>query len=282
MDILPPIQATLNFVGFMANLIDLKQFSTILVLYDRTTRNEINFVIETLPTSYDIAWLLLNQDKSPEYWEKFIMRNRNMLIFTAFRSNTINTRLKQLYDKKHLSKRSKNLIVTRDIGKSANEILSPLIRREINAILVDWTSEESEILAWNPYGPMNMVRLNVTEFLHTSIAADSATGRYPGLFFDQLQNMRGKSLNVFGCYDSKNLYNVVTKDSIASVDGTEIQIIELIGEAIQSSMSFYVDKTIFQNLKIDPKLIEGVLLRSYRIYTPIQRRRIQDFTLAKW
>lgn len=58
---------TLNFVAFITNLIALKQFNTILVLYDHTTRNEINVLIEILSIRYDVAWVLVNEKYTPEY-----------------------------------------------------------------------------------------------------------------------------------------------------------------------------------------------------------------------
>lgn len=272
---------TLNFVAFITNLIALKQFNTILVLYDHTTRNEINVLIEILSIRYDVAWVLVNEKYTPEYWKHSTMQNRNILIFTAVQSKNISPLLRGLYNKKMLSKRPKNLIVSSDISKSANNILSSLLAREINAVLVDWSSEESIIFAWNPYGAINLIKLNESEFLMANNAVYSASGMYSGIFFDKLQNMRGRSTIVLSCYDSKNVYNVLS-DSVASVDGTEIQIIDLIAEAIQSFMSFYVIKTASLNIKMDPELIDGFLEQTYKTYIPIQRRQIQDLTINTW
>lgn len=209
------------------------------------------------------------------------MQNRNILILTAVQSKNISPLLRGLYNKKMLSKRSKNLIVSSDISKSANNILSSLLAREINAVLVDWASEKSIIFAWNPYGAINLIKLNESEFLMANNAVYSASGMYSGIFFDKLQNMRGRSTIVLSCYDSKNVYNVLS-DSVASVDGTEIQIIDLIAEAIQSFMSFYVIKTASLNIKMDPELIDGFLEQTYKTYIPIQRRQIQDLTINTW
>lgn len=284
MRILPQLQVTLNFVAFMAKIIDLKQFNTILVLYDRNTRNEINFVIENIPICYDIAWLLVNENDNPKFWNNTIMHNQNQLILTAVGSDNVNRLLNRLYNKNILKKRSKNLIVSNDIFKLADKVLSSFYLSDINAVLYDWTSGESVIVAWNPYGESKLVKLNETEFLRANNAAYSANGNYSGIFFDQLQNMRGRSTNVLCSYDTTNVYNVISKESVASVDGAEIQITDLIGEAIQSPMEIIiVQATLFnKQLQIDEKLFGNFLERTYRTFSPTRRRRIQNLTMHEW
>lgn len=282
MQILPPLQATLNFIAFMANLIELKQFTTILVLYDQTTREKINFVIDTIPTRYDIAWQLVNEDVNPKYWQNTTVQNQNQLILTAVQSNTVTRLLRRLYNQKILKKRSKNLIISNDIFNLANDIFSSFYISDINAVIVDWTSEESVIVAWNPYGESKMVTLSKTEFLLASNAADSTAGNYSGIFFDQLQNMRGRSTKLLSAYDTTNVFNVIARDSVASVDGTEIQLTDLIGEAIQSSMEIVMIKSTSFNIKIDEQLYKDFLERMYWTYTPIRRRIIQNLTMNQW
>lgn len=283
MEILPPLRATLNLVAFMANLINLKQFNTILVLYDQSTQNEINFVIENVPTRYDIAWILVNEDDNPEYWSETTIQNQNLLILTAVQSNNINPLLKRLYNKNVLQKRSKNLIISSDVSELANEILSPLYTDEINAILVDCgANDDAVIFAWNPYDASTLITLNETEFLRGSNAAAASIGKYSGLFFDQLQNMRGKSTTVLSLYDPTNVYNVMSKDSVvASIDGTEIRIIELIGEAIQSSMEYLVIKAA-SFYKNKSKRFGDFLDQTYRSYDQMRRRNTQILTLEEW
>lgn len=278
MRILPQLQATLNFVAFMANLIDLKHFNTILVLHDQTTRNQINLLIETLPSRYNVAWLLVNEYDNPEYWNQTIAQHQNFLILTALESKNILQVLSRLYNKKFLKKQCKNLIVSSDISKSANEILSSLIGSQINAVLVDWTLPEVDIYAWNPYSVQKLITLNQTEFLRASNAAESTKGKYAGLFFDQLQNMQGRSTKVLSTYDSKNVYNVISMDSVATVEGTEIQLINLIGNAIQSDLNFLVLKVYVRGNTTELNLFKNVLERTYRTYAPIQRRRINILT----
>lgn len=77
MEILP----SLNFLAFMAHLIELRQFNSILVLHDQSTRNSINLLIGTLPERYDVAWLLINEyDDNPNRWNHSIILNENLLI----------------------------------------------------------------------------------------------------------------------------------------------------------------------------------------------------------
>lgn len=280
MEILPPLQATLNFVAFMANLIDLKQFNTILVLYDRNTRNEVNFVINAVPIRYDIAWLLVNEDDNTEYWSKNLRHDQNQLIITAVQSNNIIPYLIRLYNSKILKKRSKNLIVLNDVFEIANEILSSFYLSDSNVVLTDWTSEESMIVAWNPYGDSKLVRLSETEFLRASNAADSVTGNYSGIFFDQLQNMRGRPTKLISSYDTTNVYNVISKECVTSVDGTEIQITDLIGEALQSTMEIIIVKATSK--QIEENLFGDFLERTYWTFSPTRRRNIQNLTMNQW
>lgn len=283
MEIMPPLQATLSFVAFMANLIDVKQFNTILVLYDQATQDNINLLIEALPTRYDIAWLLVNEDVNPEYWHSTKIQDQNQLILTAVQSDNIHRLLRRLYNKKILKKRSKNLIISSDILKLANEILSSFYLSDINAVFIDWTTEESAIVAWNPYGPSKLVKLTEAEFLRASNATDTATGKYSGIFFDQLQNMRGRSTKLLSSYDTTNVYNVISKDSVAiSIDGTEIRITDLIGEAIKSPMEIIMLKSTSFNIRIEEKLFGDFLERTYTTYSPIRQRRIQNLTMQEW
>lgn len=272
MGILPPLQATLNFVIFIGNLINLKQFNTILVIHDQTTRNQINLLIETLPSRCNVAWLLVNEEDESKYWNQTIVQHQNLLILTALQNKNIYPILTRLYKNQLLKRSSKNLIVSSDISKSANELLSSFNVKAINAVLVDWTLAEVGIYASNPYSAIQLLELNETEFLWASSA--SRRGKYTGLFFDQLQGMQGSSLQVMAIYDSKNVYNVVSKDSVASVDGTEIQIVDFIGNALQSNLIFYMINAPVKSKNIEMNFLKDFLERTYRNYAPIERREI--------
>lgn len=279
MGILPSLRSTLNLLAFMGNLIDLKQFDTILVLYDQTTRNQINMLIETISPSYNVAWMLVNEYDKLEYWNHSIIQHQNHLILTALNNKNIYPILTRLYENKNLKKRSKNLIVSSSFSKSANEILSSLLGKQINAVLVDWTLAEVLIYAWNPYSERKFIQLNESEFLRASNAADATRGKYAGLFFDQLQGMQGRSLDAMFIYDPTKVYNVVSKDLIATVDGTEIQIVNLIGVAMQSKLNLLVIKYFGYDHRVEFNLFKDFLERTYKTYAPIQQRSVNILTL---
>lgn len=275
MEILPPLQATLNLIAFMTHLIDLKQFNTILVFHDQTTRNENNLLIDTLSMRYDVTWLLVNEN-NPQFWKRIInIQNQNRLVLTAVQSSNIKLLFHQLYRSVILNSGSKNIIVSNDNSESMATIL-PNYMGKNNIVLVNCSSDKTVILAWNPYDANKLVKLNETDFLRASNPAYSATGKYSGVFFDQFQNMRGKSTNVLSTFDTKYVYKIVSKDTVAGVDGTEIRLIDLIGESIQSPMRISVlrYKSPMKNIKLDPKLFENFLDRTFKINTPIQQRKI--------
>lgn len=151
MAVIPPQPTTLNVVVFMANLIDLKQFNTILVLHDHTTGNQINLLIEILSSRYDVTWLLINEYDHPIHWNHSIYQDQNQLILTALQSINIYPLLSRLYNNKSLLIRSKNRIVSCDISKFANAALYSLLQQRINVALVDWSRDEALIYTWNPY-----------------------------------------------------------------------------------------------------------------------------------
>lgn len=275
MGILPPMQATLNLVAFIVNLIDLKHFNTILVLHDQTTRDRINVLIENLQPRYDVAWMLINEYENAEYWNHTITQHQSLLILTAVQTNKINPLLTQLYVNRSPLKRSKNIIVLSDNIKFANRLLSSLLKNEINAVLVDWTRAKVVFHAWNPYSKKQFIRLNETEFLRASNAADfMGVVKYTGLYFDQLKSMQGRSTRLFTVYDPKNVYNIISKDSETSIDGTEIRLIDLIGNAMQSPIEFIVLKAYTNTF--------NCLKHTYMTYAPIQRRRIQILNLERY
>lgn len=149
----------------MANLIDLKEFNTILVLHDQTTRHQINMLIEILQPRNDIAWILVNEFDNPKYWKNTINQKQNQLILTALQTKDIYPTLKRLYDKKSLNKRSKNIIVLGDNFDLATQILRSFSLEDINAVLVFWTSDEAVLSDWNPFSATHLVKLNDTEYL---------------------------------------------------------------------------------------------------------------------
>lgn len=107
MDILPQLQTSLNFVTFMANLIDLRQFNTIFVLHDQTSRNEITLLIEKLPSRCEVAWLLLHEYGDPKHWNHSIYQEQNLLILIALQSKNEYSTLVELYVNERLNKRSR-------------------------------------------------------------------------------------------------------------------------------------------------------------------------------
>lgn len=115
MGILPPLQATLNFVTFVGNLIDLKQFNTILVLHDQATRDQINFLIENLPARKNVDWFLINEFDNTEYWNH--IQQQNVRILTALENKKFYPILTRLYKHNNLKNRPKNVIVLSEISK---------------------------------------------------------------------------------------------------------------------------------------------------------------------
>lgn len=282
MAIIPPIQATLSLVSLIASLIDLKDFSTILVLYDHTTRDQINLLIETLPTRNDVAWVLVNKFDNSEYLTNTNNFHQNQLILTALQSKNIYSTLKRLYDNKNLKRSSKNLIVLSEGYEFVSRMLSRLLRNYINAVLVDWTHDEVVIYAWNPYSAVQLIRLNETEFLWAS-NTNLNRGKYTGLFFHQLQSKQGRTSTVLTAHEGANIYNVVSKDSkVNSIDGADIKLLDLIGNAIQSPTEFLVLRlSTLQYTTAAQNRFESLFERNYSTFTPIQRYKIQYVTLDR-
>lgn len=282
MGVLPPPQITLNLAVFFSNLIKLDQFKTVLVLHDQTTRNPINNRIAT--SNNDIAWVLVNDFDNPEFWNNTIIKDQNLLILTALHSKNINSILNRLYFNYApyppvLNIRSNNLIVLSDISKVGNEILSSLLRKQINAVLVDWTSDKVVIYAWNTYSTEQLVVLNETEFLQCSNAAnDLAREKYTGLFFDRLQNIQGKSMKALITYEP---LNVISKDSDTSIDGTAIQIYELISNATQSALEFVMPKTPEYILPLEWEKLYKYLEQPHKTFSLAHQRRITSLEYAQ-
>lgn len=275
------LDATIAFVNFMTMLMDLKLFNTILVLHDGSTKNRINLLIENFDHRYDITWRLVNEyDNAAEYWNQTTFQDRNELILTAVQTESIFPLLYPLYYNQNLNIFSRNLVIfSGDKLEFAEKILSTFIRWQINAILVDWTGRDVLIYAWNPFNERNFVELNATEFLEAGQAAAKTGAKYTGLFYDQLQSMEGKTTRVLTVYDEKNMYNVVTTEdeSAASIDGLEIQLLDVICEAIQSPMDLWVLQTSSYDNSIDPKLFSEFLERKYRTYAPTKKRTFEMF-----
>lgn len=151
MELLLPLQATLSLVAFMANLIDLIQFNTIIVLHDQSNRNQINFVIGSLQPRYDVTWMLINDYANPSYWNHTIIKDEKILILTALHPKNCISLLMQLYNKRKLNIRSKNLIVSSEIPNFTIKTLPRTWRSEqINAVIVDLSHADVRIYAWNP------------------------------------------------------------------------------------------------------------------------------------
>lgn len=184
MAILPPLQRTLPLVAFMANLIDLNQYNTVLVLHDQTTRSEINMLIESVPSRSDVAGMLVNVfDKPSEYWNITVNRYQDQLILTMLQTKNIFATLRPLYNSKRLNIRCKNLVVCENF-KLENSLRYILVGSEINAVFVDWSVGEAMIYARNPYSANQLIELNETEFLRASKFVTE--GKYMGLFFENL------------------------------------------------------------------------------------------------
>lgn len=281
MGITPPIKATFHFAAFLAHLIDFKQFNSILVLHDRTTRNSINLLIENIPARNEVAWLLINEYDHPTFWNHTIIQNQNQLILTVLQIKYFYVQLPKLYKTKILHKHSKNLIVLNNIPlRLTVAILYQLLGKDyINAILVDWTHKETFVYGWNPYSLRKFIQLSGTEFLQSS---NSSNAKYMGLFFDKLHGMQGRTTDVLVMYDATNVYNVVSKDVIYGVDGTEMRLFDLIGKAIQSKMNYILPPVSSLDRKIHPKLIVEFLERIYQTYDPIPLQKINYLTLIEF
>lgn len=278
MAVLPPIAITLPFVAFVANLIELKQFSTVLVLQDQTTKYQVDMLIDTLSSRSDVAWLIVNVFNSPKFWNNItINQNQNQLILTMLTSKNIYFALSYLYNKKILNKRSKNLIVLNDDLKKALQIFCHIFAGGFNVVLGDWTSDEAVIYVWNPYS-LEPVKISDAEFLRTS-RSNLTSEKYSGIFFDQLQNKKGRTSFAMVVYGGQTTYNVVSKGSEVSIDGVDIQLIDLIGELIQSPIEYLVLKpSTVQSLNGNTRFYEDFLERNYTTYASIQRKNYRIVT----
>lgn len=287
MEHFPQRQATLAFGNFLTKLLDLQLFNTILVLYDETTSDQINLLIESFDHRFNVIWRLINdyQYDNPEYWDHIHVQDQNELILTALPAIFLFPLISPLYYKRGLNQFSRHIVVFSGNSKIAQKILSTFSRFQTNAIVVDWSRRDVLIYAWNPFADRQFVELNETEFLRASnVSFVNIGGKYTGMFFDQLQSMEGKSTRVVSVYDTKNVYNVVTKGSVASIDGTEIRLLDLICAAIQSPIDLLVLNTSTYDLGLDQNLLSEFWERSYRTYAHIKRRHFEKFTFndLKW
>lgn len=277
MEILP----TLNFVAFIANLIDLKQFNTILVLHDHSNRNQINFLVESLQPRNDVTWMLINEYKNPESWIHPSTRDENTLILTALQKETIASLLMQLYNRRKLNKHSKNLIVLSGISKFPIKTL-PFTswHEQINAVFIDWKLVEIKIYAWNPNCAEKSILLSGTEFLGASNGG-SLNRKYSAIFFNQLHSMYGEPTNISTIYDGKNMYNVISKGSAACIDGKVIRIADMIGDALQSPLEFFVMKLSAIYIHKTTTVYTDFLERTYQIFATVPMRKIQMITATE-
>lgn len=270
MGILPVWQATLNIAVFFCTLIDLKQFNTILVLHDDTTRNEINLLTETLQPRFDVTWMLVNEFENHEFWKNPIIQHEKTLILTALQKKNIVSILIPLYQNQKLNIRSKNIIVASGITNLSIEALTSLQSQYINAIYVDWSQDVVVIHAWNPSNILKLIALNENEFCSSS-NTDLTNRKYSGIFFNQVQTMQGRPTYVMFVYDTTNVYKVKSKGLEASIDGTEIRVIDLIGEALQSPMEF----TVYQFPKEEMLLHKYYLEKTYMTVAPYKPKNVQ-------
>lgn len=279
MGILPPLQATLHFFTFMARLMDLKEFNTVLVLHDRTYRDQINLLIVTLQPRYDVTWILVNKHDNYDYLENFIIGHEKTLILTALEHTNIFPALNILYLFKKINERSKNIIVSSDISKYLIETWSSFHLNPINSVLMDWTLAEPTIYALNPFSAEKFIKLNETEFFWAS-KPDVTNRNYSTLFFDQLQNVQGKTTYVYGMYESKNIYKVISKSSppVSRIDGLEVRLIDMIGEAIQSPLELCIIKPNLSEMGYKTMLYRDYLNRTYKTFAPVPLRKYHDFT----
>lgn len=77
-------------------------------------------------------------------------------------------------------------------------------------------------------------------------------------------------------YSGEKTYNVVSKDSVANIDGVEIQFIDYIGKTLQSPIEYLVLKpSAIKFLDTNSRLFKDFLERNYTTYAPLQRNKLR-------
>lgn len=257
---------------FLARLIQLQQFHSILILYDDSGRNLVEHLPKCIPSYSDVAWSILNIDEHFVDWTNRKFQHKDQLIISAIQISAPYDLLR-LYYFNVLDLRSKNIILINQSdpveSENVNQLFELLVADQINAIFLEFQHDSTDIYAWNPPEYKNqsnkLMLLSELEFFPNN----DAKSKYSGLFFDNVQS--GKTTEVVALYDPMNVYNVIGSDGKRSLSGTEMNIIDVIGKCIRSKMNYIIIKQTWFKPKIEPEFHSEYVEKTYYSHVPVHQ-----------
>lgn len=267
------VHFTSGLAVLLGRLIQLQPLHTILVIYDDSSQNLVDQLPSCIPSHSEVAWIMVNQPESLAMWKNLTMFAHQTLMIIIAHSAYNQT---ELFSSK-MNRRSKHIILLNENdhikSKQMDNLLNRIVVKQINAIFLKNLIDRIDIYAWNPpefkNGSNQLILLNEFEFFSSS-QGNTIDSTYSGLFFNNVQSINGSQTEVITLNDPTNVYYVIDLDLKKSISGTEINIIDVIGEQIRSKLNYIAFKHSIFVLDIASEYFTEYVDKSYKTQVPVE------------